>query len=289
MIPGNAPRRSALPWLPYPQSDKVLINAHNFGGSPTFTPADLAPSLWLRADDGVTLSGTAVSSWADSAGGRSFAPPAGDRLPEFIASDSDFAGKPSLQFTDGGSGDAQRLVANTGFGLFRNLGSVSVIGVFNQTQINRRGVLIAYPSTLVEASRIFTFRGAAAAVNTAEARRIASDAISETANPGTTTDTTPAGAQIRIADIDYETGLMRYLDRGSTTGPYTTTLASTGRSEDVDSNLIHVGAGSDVFAYRWAGQIAEIIVIPRKLSDAEYNQLANDWLLPRYGLPWTNL
>jgi len=32
MIPGNAPRRSSLPWLPYPKSDKVLINSHNFGG-----------------------------------------------------------------------------------------------------------------------------------------------------------------------------------------------------------------------------------------------------------------
>lgn len=33
MIPGFAKSRRELPWLPYPESDKVyIINAHNFGG-----------------------------------------------------------------------------------------------------------------------------------------------------------------------------------------------------------------------------------------------------------------
>lgn len=53
MTPGYAKPRSELPWLPYEEQDRVIINAHNFGG--TWTPAQISTSLWLDAADSSTL------------------------------------------------------------------------------------------------------------------------------------------------------------------------------------------------------------------------------------------
>ena len=58
MIPGTAKRRDELPWLPYPDNDRVIINPHRFdggGGGPTPLGGEI---LWLMPDSGITdLSG----------------------------------------------------------------------------------------------------------------------------------------------------------------------------------------------------------------------------------------
>lgn len=54
MTPGFAKSRSELPWLPYGETDRVIINAHNF--TPAFiTMLDLSPALWLDGSDASTL------------------------------------------------------------------------------------------------------------------------------------------------------------------------------------------------------------------------------------------
>lgn len=53
MTPGYAKPRSELPWLPYKEHDRVIINAHNFGS--TWTPAQISTYLWVRAADASTL------------------------------------------------------------------------------------------------------------------------------------------------------------------------------------------------------------------------------------------
>ena len=48
-------------------------DTYTTGASLTWTPLDVSPYLWLKADDGVTLTSSAVSTWADQSGnGRDF-------------------------------------------------------------------------------------------------------------------------------------------------------------------------------------------------------------------------
>jgi hypothetical protein len=53
MTPGFAKTRAELPWLPYGEVSRVIINSHNFGGS--WTPAQISTYLWGRAADASTL------------------------------------------------------------------------------------------------------------------------------------------------------------------------------------------------------------------------------------------
>lgn len=51
---GLAKTRLELPWLYYPEGDRVrIINSHNFGG--TWTPANTTTHLWLDAADDATI------------------------------------------------------------------------------------------------------------------------------------------------------------------------------------------------------------------------------------------
>jgi hypothetical protein len=54
VTPGFAKPRSDLPWLPYEEQDRVIINAHNFT-SPAWTPAQITTYLWLDAADTSTI------------------------------------------------------------------------------------------------------------------------------------------------------------------------------------------------------------------------------------------
>jgi hypothetical protein len=77
MTPGFAKTRAELPWLPYGRVDRVIINAHNFGG--TWTPSQITTALWLDAADSSTLfdavsggslvaADGAIARWQDKSG-----------------------------------------------------------------------------------------------------------------------------------------------------------------------------------------------------------------------------
>lgn len=77
MTPGFAKPRAELPWLPYGECNRVIINAHNFGG--TWTPANIATAQWFDAADSTTLfdavsggslpaNGGNVRRWTDKSG-----------------------------------------------------------------------------------------------------------------------------------------------------------------------------------------------------------------------------
>lgn len=76
MTPGFAKSRKELFWLPYPESNRVIINAHNFSG---WTPSQIATVLWLDAADSSTLfdavsggslvaADGAIARWQDKSG-----------------------------------------------------------------------------------------------------------------------------------------------------------------------------------------------------------------------------
>lgn len=77
--------------------DLTIGGAGVFG--PTFSPADLEPFLWLKADEGVVESGNDVSQWTDqSANGNNLVQAAGANQPLYTAANSDFNGKPTVDF-----------------------------------------------------------------------------------------------------------------------------------------------------------------------------------------------
>lgn len=68
------------------------------GGVKLWTPRDLSPLLWLRADRGITLNGSDVAAWADQSGnGYDFAQTAAGKQPAFTASGGP-GGQPALDF-----------------------------------------------------------------------------------------------------------------------------------------------------------------------------------------------
>lgn len=77
MTPGFAKSRQELFWLPYPEPDRVIINAHNFNTA--WTPAQITTVLWLDAADETTLfdavsggslvaADGAIARWQDKSG-----------------------------------------------------------------------------------------------------------------------------------------------------------------------------------------------------------------------------
>jgi len=69
----------------------------------SFSPSDLSDlSLWLKADAGITLSGSNVTAWADQSGnGRNAIPH--DIAPTYISSSSDLNNHPAISFNADGS------------------------------------------------------------------------------------------------------------------------------------------------------------------------------------------
>jgi hypothetical protein len=78
MTPGFAQSRDQLPWLYYPESDRVIINAHNFPSS-SFDPSQIATAVWLDGSDASTLydavsggslvaSNGTIARWEDKSG-----------------------------------------------------------------------------------------------------------------------------------------------------------------------------------------------------------------------------
>ena len=66
----------------------------------TALPVPASPALWLRADSGVGLSGSDVTSWADVLGGSgiSFSQGTAANRPTHVSGDSDFNGNDSILF-----------------------------------------------------------------------------------------------------------------------------------------------------------------------------------------------
>lgn len=84
MTPGYAKTRQELPWLYYPESDSVIINAHNFGG--VFSPAvngKMPIAAWVPtrtqdatdsagSNDGTLTNGATVGSVSGEGGSYAF-------------------------------------------------------------------------------------------------------------------------------------------------------------------------------------------------------------------------
>jgi hypothetical protein len=77
----------------------------------SWTPADATDiRYWWRADLGVTLSGTSVTSWTDQIAGKNLTPGTGTS-PLFVANDATMNNQPAINFNS--TGPATNILANT--------------------------------------------------------------------------------------------------------------------------------------------------------------------------------
>lgn len=123
MTPGYAKPRSKLPWLPYPESDKVfVINSHNFGGG-SFSPAvngKMPIAAWIPSRDDA---GNGTTTLTDLAGANNGTLTNMDAATDWV-SDTGAGGVRALDFD--GSNDFVSFGNNSQFAFTSNPATFSV-------------------------------------------------------------------------------------------------------------------------------------------------------------------
>jgi len=127
MTPGYAKPRSELPWLPYGETDRVIINSHNF--TPVWTPAvngKMPVAAWVPSRD---TAGNGTTTLTDLIGGSNGTLTNMDAATDWVA-DTDAGGVRAIQ-TDGTAewialGDFGPLPVSGGLSLWTRPDSVYV-------------------------------------------------------------------------------------------------------------------------------------------------------------------
>lgn len=219
-----------------------------------WSPMVLAPSLWLRADLGVTIA-TGVSSWADQSGnGNHFTQGTGSRQPTVDA--NTVGGQPSIRFTTANDlvGTAAsynpsaaasttmvicRSLTSTGSGAFEDSGSTS-------------GKLIQIGSTSCACWPV----GASAAAPGGIASGLS---LAEVIHSGSGAN----GLLFRVRNLtEYKTA---------------TTTAAFGNNATARFRIGYYG--------NFNGYISEVIVVPRLLTSSEKISMSS-YMNARYGAGW---
>ena len=219
-----------------------------------WSPLTLTPSLWLRADFGITIA-TGVSSWADQSGnGNHFTQGTGSRQPAVDA--STVGGKPSIYFTTSKElvGTAASYnpsaAASTTMVICRSLTSTGS-GVFNDSG-STSGKLIQIGSSSCACWPV----GASAAA------------------PG------GIASGLSLAEVIHSgSGSNELLFRVRNSTEYKTATATAAFGDNATA-AFKIGTLSF-----FSGYVSEIIVVPRLLTSAE-KTLMGIYLNLRYGSAW---
>jgi hypothetical protein len=152
MTPGFAKPRSELPWLPYEEQDRVIINSHNFTSA--WTPANLSPAIWLDASDASTLydstsggslvaaDGT-IARWEDKSGNsRHFTQATSGRRP--LRKTAVQNARDIVRFD--GSDDNMRLLTGLS-GMVQNVSGATVAAVISHRSTPTTSRVCFYAST----------------------------------------------------------------------------------------------------------------------------------------------
>lgn len=237
-----------------------------------WTPKDLSPAMWLRADQGITLNGTKVSAWADLSGnGRNASQATAANQATFEA--TGFNGNPSLLFAA-----AQWLqtaaVNMTGTAQL----SLAVIGQLTSTSVD---------SYFFGSDTSYTnFFGLAAGIPPGATGRIfftdtkGNVGISQAGNSTTSAANTNRNV------------LVSTVNRSRTTGEATLSINNTAQTNNLTSNANNTNNFANAaltVGAAWAntvplsGRIAEVIFLTREITSAEATQIYT-YAKARYGL-----
>lgn len=255
-------------------SGSSLVKSSNYVGLITdedeWTPASLGADLvaWYKADAGLTLSGTDVTSWADQSGNGVTLTPSGTGVITYNA--TGFNSLPTLEFPGGGSG-AVRLVSDaTALAMDADTSSWFMVGRKNAGGADFQGFLGFVGNGQTQSDN-----------NTASVSALALDGSNDltTWYNGAAEGVATAFAvdtNYRIGAVFDGTDEKMYLNNNlEDTELVTLALATTGR--------LCVGAFDVITtSNNLLGKISEIVVVKRNLTTDERNSL-DAYFVARWG------
>lgn len=240
-------------------------------------------TVWLRADVGVTTSGSEVLTWQDQSGnGNDFTgvADAGVR-PTFNSSSTGLGSQPAISF----AGDGDHFEDADGDSYINGLTEFTLFLVYKSDQTSTdRGLWIA--ETPVSQDKTFTIRYDAAGANTGGSFTNVVKTGILTDNPDNQlesfSDIQTTNAQITSLHWDSGTLYDLYVD-GILNNPSSAGTPPTGTISG--SSTVIVGKGGkddpDTANRSWDGEIAEVILYGRSLSDTE-RESVEDYLSAKY-------
>lgn len=240
-------------------------------------------TVWLRADVGVTTSGSEVTTWADQSGnGNDFVgvADAGTR-PTYNSSSSDLGGQPSIEF----AGNGDYFLDTDGESYINGLTEFTLFLVYKSDQTNTdRGLWnIQNPN---ESDEIFTIRYDASGANGGDTftNVVKTGILNNTATNQleSFSDIQTTNSQIMSLQWDSGTSFDIYVD-GILNNPSYASSPPSGTISGADRVIVGKGSKDDPFTSNmsWDGQIAEVILYGRSISDSE-RQSVEDYLSEKY-------
>lgn len=237
--------------------------------------------VWLRADVGVVTSGSEVTTWQDQSGnGNDFTGTAGSgNRPTFISSSVPLGNQPSIDFAGNGDhfldddGETNYLNGMTEFTLFL---------VYKSDETNSdQGLWIAQDPS--GADEIFTIRYDASGANTGgsftdvvKTGILGNDPDNQIES---FSDIQTTGAQITSLHWESGTAFDIYVD-GILNNPSAAGTPPSGSISSATKAIVGKG-GKDTGNNSWNGQIAEVILYCKNLTEEEREKI-EDYLSAKY-------
>ena len=216
-----------------------------------FTPPSIPNcTLWTRADLGVKLNGSKVSTWLDQSGnGNNFTSPTANQ-PTFLPADTNIGNGSSMVYAGG-------------------------------QKMNTAALTIAQPNTIIVVGRVTTLSGNPGIIDDATSRQLGYLA-------GGTTYAMDAGATVSGGVTDTSRHVYAWVFNGASSKLYIDSTGAAILSGNAGAGSgtggLIIGTQSTGFM---AGEIAEVIVYSRALSTAELDKIFAYASGSRSGYVWT--
>lgn len=250
-----------------PRARRPVVGVYRVGLSRrAWSPLDLKPDLWLRADRGITLNAGAVSDWADQSGtgNASMMQSTGGAQPAFAP--NAINGWPAVLF----DGTTDYMTAQvTGLGT-----SLTLIVVMRRAALSalNAGAMSLLDGTANDFNRVseFTVYEKSASQNEIEVFRNSAAGANSPTHPGN------GVAFMQTVRFDGTNSLLRVA------GVDRTPVASSGSFSAATNIQIGARWGGGVATSFWNGHIAEAVFVKRSIADDELNRM-EAYVLARYG------
>lgn len=219
------------------KSIRVPYRVGSMPADPPFSPTLLSGLLiWTRADMGVTLNKSAVSTWADQSGNGNNLMSLGTNQPTLLPIDTNLGSGSSLVFAGG-------------------------------QKMNSAALTIAQPNTIIVVGRVTTLSGNPGIIDDQTNRQLGY-------LPGGTTYAMDAGATVSGGVTDTARHAWAWVFNGATSKLYvdstTAPVLSGNAGAGSGTGGLIIGTQSTGFM---TGEIAEVIVYSRALSAAELKKV----------------
>jgi len=232
------------------KSIRVPYRVGSMPADPPFSPTLLSGLLiWTRADMGVTLNKSAVSTWADQSGNGNNLMSLGTNQPTLLPIDTNLGSGSSLVFAGG-------------------------------QKMNSAALTIAQPNTIIVVGRVTTLSGNPGIIDDQTNRQLGY-------LPGGTTYAMDAGATVSGGVTDTARHAWAWVFNGATSKLYIDATAAPVLSGNAGAGSgtggLIIGTQSTGFM---TGEIAEVIVYSRALSTTELDKIFTYASGARTGYVW---